>query len=367
MPDIRRVLLQKEINNTIYHLHPQTQAGIVKYFKSVTTQNGNDEPVVSQVETDVAAELALLASNIASASAAATAEVQALEAKIFGLADGETINAKFDTLKEIADWLTTEGNTSAATILGDIAALQTAVGNTQVGTSGQEGYKARSGILGEIQTLQERVTALENIAPTKVEASATNGNIKIDGTETQVYDDTELRTNLGTASAAAVGTEGQEGYVPAKAATGLHADVEQNASDIDDLETEVGVDPQGANAGTGLKGRISTLESKLGEPTATAGNGSAFARIKALEDIGPTKVEDGASTDPDGYIRVDGQPMEVYGGDPTIIVQDASHRFVTDTEKSNWNATITYTATAPTAANALPNTLYLVDLDGPIA
>ena len=366
MPDIRRVLLQKKINDVIYYLHPQTQAGIVKYYKSVTSMVDN-EPVTSQVETDVATELATLATSIVNASAAASAEVQALEAKIFGLADGETINAKFDTLKEIADWLTTTGNTSAATIVSDISALQTAVGNTQVGTEGQEGYKARSGILGEIQTLQERVTALENIAPTKVEASSTNGNIKIDGTETQVYNDSELRTNLGTASTASSGTEGQEGYVPAKAATGLHADVEQNASDIDSLETEVGVDPQGANAGTGLKGRISTLETRLGNPTDAADVNSAFGRIKKIEDIDPTKVEDGQAGDPDGTIRVDGQAMEVYGGDPTIIKQDATHRFVTDTEKSNWNATITYTATAPTAANALANTLYLVDLDGPIA
>lgn len=366
MPDIRRILLQKKINNAIYTLHPQTQAGIVKYYKTETYLDANEEEQTRTVETDVATELAALATAISSNATTAANAVTALENKIFGLADGESINTAFDTLKEIADWLTTNDATNAATIVSDITALQTALGNVQVGVSGQEGYKARSGVLGDIQTLQERVTALENVGSTKVESSTTNGNIKIDGTETQVYDDTELRNNLGTASVAQVGEEGETGYVAPQAATGLHADVEQNASDIDDLETEIGEDPEGANVGSGLKKRISDLESDLGESTATAGNGSAFARIKALEDVGATKVEDGTAQDADGVIRVNGQALEVYGGDPTVIDQDATHRFVSDTQISNWNATITYATTSPAAAAALDNTLYLIDLDGAI-
>ena len=171
---------------------------------------------------------------------------------------------------------------------------------------------------------------------------------------TIVTDLNNVIDDVGVASSPAEGVEGQEGYKAAVTATGLHADIEQNASDIDDLEAA------------------------LGESTDAVGNSTAFARIKALEDVGSTKVEDGyaaqgiegeagyVAADPDGVIRVNGTAMVVYGGDPTIIQQDSTHRFVTDTQIASWDNVVMYTTGASMttyASNLQANALYLVDVD----
>ena len=76
----------------------------------------------------------------------------------------------FDTLKEIADWIGSGAveNTTAAGMLTDINTLKTTVGNADSG-------------------LVKDVADLKAVGAQKVEASATNGNIKIGGVETQVY------------------------------------------------------------------------------------------------------------------------------------------------------------------------------------
>lgn len=77
--------------------------------------------------------------------------------KLLGKTDEETtINEAYDTLKEVADWIDGHG-TAAATITSDVSALKTAV------------------------------QALQAVGATKVEASETNGNIKVDGQEVVVY------------------------------------------------------------------------------------------------------------------------------------------------------------------------------------
>ena len=271
-----------------------------------TRGTGNDA-----VQTTVAAELAKIASDAADA-------VDALRTEIMGTGE---IDEYFDTVKEIADWLQDTNNTSAATIVSDISGL---------------------------------------------------------------------KSNLGVASAPASGTEGQEGYTPAVTATGLHADVEALAAD---LGTASSTTP--AVAATGLHADveanaadIDALEAALGTSSDAAGNSTAFARIAALEAVGSTKVEDGYAAsaghgsvgdpdyeaprdaDPDGVIRVDGVAMVVYGGDPTVIDQDSTHRFVSDAQIASWDNCIMYTnSTSMTtyASNLQANALYLVDLETPIS
>lgn len=76
----------------------------------------------------------------------------------------------FDTLKEIADWIGSGdvANTTASSMLTDINTLKTTVGD------------ADSGLVKDVKDLKA-------VGAQKVEASATNGNIKIGGVETQVY------------------------------------------------------------------------------------------------------------------------------------------------------------------------------------
>ena len=76
----------------------------------------------------------------------------------------------FNTLKEIADWIGSGevASTTAASMLTDINNLKTTVGDADSG-------------------LVKDVADLKAVGAQKVEASATNGNIKIGGVETQVY------------------------------------------------------------------------------------------------------------------------------------------------------------------------------------
>ena len=76
----------------------------------------------------------------------------------------------FDTLKEIANWIGSGDveKTTASSMLTDINNLKTTVGDADSG-------------------LVKDVADLKAVGAQKVEASATNGNIKIGGVETQVY------------------------------------------------------------------------------------------------------------------------------------------------------------------------------------
>lgn len=124
----------------------------------------------------------------------------------------------YDTLKEISDWIASHAsdasamNTQITTNKNDIAALTALVGELPDTTDATtvityideviEGLKigdyAKAADLtaavdrittaeGKIDTLEDKVADLEAIGATKVEASETNGNVKIDGTETEVY------------------------------------------------------------------------------------------------------------------------------------------------------------------------------------
>lgn len=284
---IKKVLLQKQIEATLYDIFPKTAADIVTYTKadgSVTT---------------VAAELAGIATTADNAMTETKVDekIKALRDEIYGLAEGENLPEAFDTLKEISKYLNdhgsvvqgftddisalktalgapTDGTTVATGLFARVEALETALGTAAV-KSGNSITTAGTGVLGRLDQNEVDIAKLQAVGSTKVEKSETNGSIKIDGTDTQVYDETALA-----------------------------------------------------------------------------------ARVKTLEDVGSTKVEDG---DNDGEIKVDGTTVTVYGGDPTVIKQDETHRFVTDDQVAAWDADkIVYGTAAPAEPKA--NVLYLTEI-----
>ena len=106
----KKVLLQKQIENTLYSILPQTDATVVQYTKG----SGQDAQV-----TTVAAELAALATAAASVITEQQVDTKISTAatnlynQISGLADGESLAASFDTLKEISAYLDSHGSVVA--------------------------------------------------------------------------------------------------------------------------------------------------------------------------------------------------------------------------------------------------------------
>ena len=183
---IKKVLLQKQIENVIYDILPKTDAAVVQYTKG----SGQDAQV-----TTVATELA----NLAAAAAAVITEAQVdskiataandLWDRISGLADGESLAESFDTLKEISEYLDDHGDIVSG-FTSNISALQTALGHDAVAADPEHEIEAQAatGLFARVVTLEGKVAALEAVGSTKVEASTNNGKIKINGTDTTVYD-----------------------------------------------------------------------------------------------------------------------------------------------------------------------------------
>ena len=182
----KKVLLQKQIENTLYSILPQTDATVVQYTK------GSDQD--AQVTT-VAAELAALATAAASVITEQQVDTKISTAatnlynQISGLADGESLAASFDTLKEISSYLDTHGSVVAG-FSSDISALQTALGHASVAADPENEIEAQAatGLFARIESLETAVAALQAVGATKVESSLTNGKIKINGVDTTVYD-----------------------------------------------------------------------------------------------------------------------------------------------------------------------------------
>ena len=218
---IKKVLLTKKINEVVYDLFPKTSAELVVYG-----------------ETTVAQALASFASDMSNYYNKTEADQKTKDAcdalynKIMGITEGDsTINEAYDTLKEVAAWIGEHGDVAAA-FTTDIAALKKAVGDENSGlvkamAEAQAAIQTNSGDIGTLKTAVQnlqtaigdassgltkvvndhgtKITALEEkvgddskglvkdvadlkaAGATKVEASSTNGNIKINGQETNVY------------------------------------------------------------------------------------------------------------------------------------------------------------------------------------
>lgn len=148
--NMKKAIFQQEINGVLYDLLALTHVDNVIFENSDGTK-----VALSEKLAEIIAAVALKAD-----STAVTSEIEAannaLYKRIMGLAnDDTTVNEAYDTLKEVADYLTAHGDVVQG-FTTDIADLKTAV-----------------------QTLQTGMT--------KVEKSDTNGNVKVDGAEVQVY------------------------------------------------------------------------------------------------------------------------------------------------------------------------------------
>lgn len=108
---VKNVYLKKKIEGVVYDIYPHTDATIVNFTKTVDSTPTN---------TTVSDELIALRQLIADT-----------EARILGLTDehaSDTITATYDTIREIAEYLSTNGDAIAA-----INALKTAVGDASSG------------------------------------------------------------------------------------------------------------------------------------------------------------------------------------------------------------------------------------------
>jgi hypothetical protein len=155
---IKKVLLTRKVNNILYSLYPKTTAEVVCY----------GDTNVAKALADLADEFKNYYTSSSTDDAIKTA-VDNLYNKIMGITaeDGTSVNEAYDTLKEVATWINEHGDIAAG-FATDISNLKTTVGDDSSG-------------------LVKDVTDLKNVGATKVEASSTNGNIKINGVETQVY------------------------------------------------------------------------------------------------------------------------------------------------------------------------------------
>lgn len=111
----------------------------------------------------------------------------------------QAADESLDTLQEIAAWIQAHPGDAAA-MNSAITALQNKL--TLGKDSNEQEYAnvklyveaaiaalniGNYALAADLTALAARVTALEAVSATKTEASATNGNIKINGTETTVY------------------------------------------------------------------------------------------------------------------------------------------------------------------------------------
>lgn len=300
---IKKAILNKVVSGVTYEVYPKTSSDIVTYSKTVGD---------STVDTTVAAELAALATAIANGDAASLQAVNDLKQLVFDFQDGETISTTYDTIREIAAFLDQHDES-----IGQLAALIADVGHasTPESSAGADDGVAATGLHLAVETNAADIAALQaangtNVTKTYNSTAAANGHLFLDGTDTTVYDDTDLNSRLGasTDEAAAAGTT-------------AWSRIKNAENDIDTLESGLGVasanaDAAGTTAWSRIKnaeGDIDTLQAAVGAATDTADaeGTTAWARIKALEEVEATKVEDGTSN---GYIKVNGtdDAIQVY-------------------------------------------------------
>lgn len=218
---IKKVLLQKKVQETVVDIFPKTSADVVVYGDSTVAQ------ALAGFATDMKNYY-----TKTEADEATTKACNDLYNKILGKTDDDTtIDEAYDTLKEVANWIDAHGEVAAA-FTTDIAALKKAVGDdnsglvkgladakaaiesndinisnlqkavtdlqTAVGdaTKGltktvadhDKRLDALEGTVGDAASgLVKKVADLEAVGSVKVEESETNGNIKINGSETNVY------------------------------------------------------------------------------------------------------------------------------------------------------------------------------------
>lgn len=375
MPDnIKKVLLKKKVGNVVYDVYTQSSADIIKYNNDGT-------------ETTVQAFLASLASTVASNQSANSQALTDLEDTILKRIIGETdehelatIRQDLDTMQEIVSYINTH-DTAYGTLVSNFETFRdTTYANDK-------------------SAIEARVTTLENAGATKVESSNTNGNIKINGTETTVYSDTALSgrvTTLENAGYSVVESSNTNGSVKIdnvdtvvyndSALAGRVTTLENvGATKVESSTTNGNIKINGAETQvydeSALAGRVTNLENtgatkveasetngkiKINNVETMVYNDTALSgRVTTLEEAGYSVVTDGATN---GYINIDGTEVQIYN-DSAIpaanITESTTKRFVTDTEKAAWNNStnvIVSTAAEFASATVGDNDLYMVEL-----
>jgi hypothetical protein len=182
---IKNVYLKKKIGSAIFDIYPHTDAAITAYTKG----SGQDA-----TQTTVAAELAALATGLAGVITEQTVDNKISTAttnlynQIMGFTDaegGHTISEAYDTLKEVADYLSGEGGAAAT-----LAALASTVGD------------ANGGLVKDVADNASAIGTLETTV-----GDSTSGLVKdVAGLKTTVGDNTaglvkdvaDLKTTTGT-------------------------------------------------------------------------------------------------------------------------------------------------------------------------
>lgn len=147
---MKMVIFQDEVNGVLTDLMARS------HVDNVIFEEGGKQIALSTKLAEIIATIAAKAD-----STAVTADIKAandaLYNKIMGITaeDGATVNEAYDTLKEVAEYLTAHG-------------------------------EVVQGFTTDIANLKKTVETLQT-GMTKVEKSDTNGNVKVDGAEVVVY------------------------------------------------------------------------------------------------------------------------------------------------------------------------------------
>ena len=147
---MKMVIFQDEVNGVLTDLMARS------HVDNVIFEEGGKQIALSTKLAEIIAAIAAKAD-----STAVTADIKAandaLYNKIMGITaeDGATVNEAYDTLKEVAEYLTAHG-------------------------------EVVQGFTTDIANLKKTVETLQT-GMTKVEKSDTNGNVKVDGAEVVVY------------------------------------------------------------------------------------------------------------------------------------------------------------------------------------
>lgn len=277
---IKKVLLQKKIDGALYDIYQKTSADIVEY---------NGSTVAAQLAT-FASDLETISKDNGTIDAKVKAASDALYNKIMGFTDSETtINQAYDTLKEVADYLTAHGDVVNG-FTTDISALKKTVGDDNSG-------------------LIMRVTTTESsLKETKTMVDANGGLIadnmkRIKTLETTVGDSDEGTGIFGNIKS-------------------LQTAIDTNRSAIQDTISDVGK----------LKNTVGNESGGLVKDVA-----DNAAAIKTLQEAA-TKV---TKSEKNGYVTVDGADVLVYDDSAiaaTKIVEDDTHKFCTKAEKEAYAA-----------------------------
>lgn len=164
---VKNVYLKKKIEGTIYDIYPHTDAGIVTFTRAAIGNEGEGD-----ITTTVDAELAALRTLVADT-----------EARILGLTDehaNDTIIATYDTIREIASYLSTNGDAIAT-----INSLNNAINDSSTGV---------------VKRVGDLETTVDDLKTTVGDASS--GLVK--GVADNAADITALETTVGDASSGLV-------------------------------------------------------------------------------------------------------------------------------------------------------------------